>query len=131
VSLAAARALISAATQEAERRQLPVTVAVVDCEGNLKAFERLDHAALLTVDTAIGKAWTAACSTLSTKLFGELAAADPAMDRLSRQPKVVALGGGLPIADGDAVVGGVGVSGGTEADDMAIAQAAIDGLDGA
>jgi len=46
------------------------------------------------------------------------------------RPRVVTFGGGLPIFEGDDLIGAVGVSGGSEEEDIACAQAGIDAITG-
>jgi uncharacterized protein GlcG (DUF336 family) len=127
ISHEAARALIDAAVAKAEAIGLPVTVAVVDESGVLKAFQRMDGAALVSVQLAQDKAYTSVGFGLSSdgwydfiKEDGPLALGAPAgVDRL------VVFGGGYPVKDGGVVVGGIGVSGGHYTQDMEIAQAAL------
>ena len=60
VSAAAARQIIDAAVVEAEAMAAPITVAVVDESGVLKQFGRMDGAAMVSVQTALNKAYAAA-----------------------------------------------------------------------
>jgi uncharacterized protein GlcG (DUF336 family) len=122
-----ARRLVGAAEQEALALGHPISVAIVDESGVLKAFSRMDGAPLLTVQIAEDKAYTAAGFGLTTVDWGDMLASDaglaaaaaPGIDRL------VAIGGGMPIAVGGQVVGGIGISGGTPEQDAQVATAAL------
>ena len=122
-----ARAMIDAAERKAAEMGHPFVIAVVDESGVLKAFSRMDGAALLSVQIAQDKAYTAAGFGLSTdgwhdfvKDYPPLAmGAAPGIDRL------VVFGGGYPIKIGDAIVGAIGVSGGHYTQDMEVAQAGL------
>lgn len=73
VSSLCADALIAAAVEAAARYgTAAVSVAVVDGSGLLKAFRRADEAAVLTIDIAMDKAWTAASSGLPTHTWNGL-----------------------------------------------------------
>jgi uncharacterized protein GlcG (DUF336 family) len=77
ISRAAAVALIDACLAAAKDIGIKVSVAVTDVGGHLKAFERSDSAAFLTIDVAIDKAWTAASYGYPTHGWANLIASDP------------------------------------------------------
>jgi uncharacterized protein GlcG (DUF336 family) len=123
----AVRRLIDAAQEKAASIGMPCTIAICDAGGNLKGLSRMDGAALLSLQVAQDKAYTAVGFGISTHEFYEfikddapLSAGAPAgIDRL------VVFGGGYPIKVGDSVVGGLGVSGGHWSQDMEVAEAAL------
>lgn len=125
ITSAAARALIDAAPAKAAQDGKPMMIAVVDADGHLKAFERMDGARLLSPDIAVNKAWTAAAFGLATHGFGEFVANDEGIEQIRHTPRIVTFGGGYPLMDGDARIGGLGLSGGHYSEDMAIAEAAM------
>lgn len=104
-----------------------ITVAVVDRFGLLQVVMRDQYAGAHTIDTAIGKARTAA-SFRSGTLELERSISDGTIGEALREiPGAVILGGGLPIQSAGSLVGGIGVSGAPGGDlDEACAQ---DGLD--
>lgn len=111
--LARAHRLINAAHQRASEIGLPVCAAVVDAGGNLVAFERMSGSLLGSIEVAIGKAWSAAAFKMSTRQLGEAADGPlPGIDSINAG-KVVLFGGGIPLYDGEQLVGGLGISGGT------------------
>ncbi|MGH9001660.1 MAG: GlcG/HbpS family heme-binding protein [Acidimicrobiia bacterium] len=122
-----AHEVVAAAEAKAQQMGHPFVIAVVDESGVLKAFSRMDGAALLAVQVAQDKAYTAIGFGIPTDAWhdfikddGPLALGAPAeIDRL------VTFGGGYPIKSGDAVIGGIGVSGGHYTQDMDVAQAGL------
>ena len=104
-----------------------VNVAVVDVSGVLVAFLRMPGAPLHSIDIAIDKAYTAASFGLATsKWHGALQSHSEAVrEGIVLRPRFVAFGGGLPILEQGLRIGGIGVSGGTEHEDEAIAQAGL------
>jgi uncharacterized protein GlcG (DUF336 family) len=127
VSTELARAMIEAAEAKATEMGHPFVIAVVDESGVLKAFSRMDGAALLSVQIAQDKAYTAAGFGLPTDAWHDFVKDDPplAMGAATGIDRLVVFGGGYPIKIGDAVVGGIGVSGGHYSQDMEVAQAGL------
>nr|WP_175801643.1 heme-binding protein [Burkholderia anthina] len=125
--LAASRAA-QAAAEAAERLGVRVNVAVVDAAGLLAAFVRMPGAPLHSIDIAIDKAYTAASFGLSTGAWHDALAthSDAVRQGLVLRARFVAFGGGLPIVDDGALIGGIGVSGGSEAQDEQCAHAGLD-----
>ncbi|MGU7771885.1 GlcG/HbpS family heme-binding protein [Burkholderia sp. MR1-5-21] len=130
---AASRAA-QAAAEAAERLGVRVNVAIVDAAGLLAAFVRMPGAPLHSIDIAIDKAYTAASFGLPTGRWHDALAEHSAAVRqgLVLRARFVAFGGGLPIVEGGRLIGGIGVSGGSEAQDEACATAGLDaaGLSG-
>jgi uncharacterized protein GlcG (DUF336 family) len=122
-----ARAMIGAAERKAAEMGHPFVIAVVDESGVLKAFSRMDGAALLSVQIAQDKAYTAAGFGLSTDGWHDFVKDDPplAMGAAPGIDRLVVFGGGYPIKIGDAIVGAIGVSGGHYTQDMEVAQAGL------
>ena len=125
-----ARAMIDAAERKAAEMGHPFVIAVVDESGILKAFSRMDGAALLSVQIAQDKAYTAAGFGLSTDGWHDFVKNDPplAMGAAPGIDRLVVFGGGYPIKIGDAIVGAIGVSGGHYTQDMEVAQAGLSAL---
>lgn len=126
----AALSAVEAAVRHAEVLGVRVNVAVVDAAGLLVGFARMTGAPLHSIDIAIDKAYTAASFGLATGDWTEALASHSEAVRqgLVRRPRFVAFGGGLPIEDGGAHIGAIGVSGGSEAQDEAIARAGLQAL---
>jgi uncharacterized protein GlcG (DUF336 family) len=120
-----ARALIAAAQAEALRIGKPVTTCVVDAGGFIVALERMDGARPLTPSIAHAKAYTAAIMQRPALMLKDWADSQPGffaqVSRMGHQP-IVATHGGLTLKrGGGAVLGGIGISGGTGPEDEEIA----------
>ena len=123
----AAATAVRAAVQHADQLGIRINVAVVDAGGNLAAFLRMPGAFLHSIDIAIDKAYTAASFGLPTSAW-HAALQDHSVavrEGIVRRPRFVAFGGGLPIVEAGQRVGGIGVSGGSEEQDEACAQAGL------
>lgn len=123
----AAAALLTAALAAAAESGFEAAVAVTDNGGCLRAFERGDSALALTTDIAINKAYTAATSGRPTHVWQAIVA-DPSAAQLAHTPRLVAAAGGYPILANGALVGGLGIAGGSAQQDQAIAEQALRAL---
>lgn len=129
ISQSAADRLIEAATLKAQEIGVPMCIAVVDESGVTKAFRRMDGAALLSVDIAINKAYTAASFNIPTHGWFEFIKNDPPLlHGIVHTPRLVVFGGGYPIAEDGQTIGAIGVSGGHYHQDMQVAEAALAAL---
>ena len=124
ISLEAAQELLAEARRACAARGFAATIAITDSGGHLRAFERADSAPFLTVDVAIDKAWTAASFGMSTHQWNQYMA-EPAVAPLANHPRLMPVGGGMPIFHEGRLVGGIGISGGTSAQDHEAAEEAL------
>ena len=126
----AAAAAVAAAAHWADEAGLAVNIAVVDAGGNLAAFLRMPGAFLHSIDIAIDKAYTAAGFGLPTSAWTEaLATHSPAVQAgIPMRPRMVCFGGGLPLKHKGRVIGGIGVSGGSEHEDETCAKAGLSAI---
>jgi uncharacterized protein GlcG (DUF336 family) len=124
---------ISAAKSRATDLGISVNIAVLDAGGYLKAFTRMDRAILASIDVAIGKARTAVLlETTSEDAWDFCKPGGPAPGLERSNGGLVTFAGGIPIRDSNQrVIGAVGISGGTVAQDLAVAKAAIAAVDSA
>jgi len=129
LDLTTALRMIAAAHAEAHRRSIAVSVAVVDDGGHLIAFGRMDGAEIAGPVLAVDKAYTAVAHRIATSELAALAAPGGELFGLQANGggRYVIFGGGVPVFVDGVVVGGVGVSGASAADDEACAMAAIGG----
>ena len=127
VSLVVADALCRVALDEARRQGALVSVAVVDAGGHLVRFARMDGAEIAGPTLATDKAFTAVAHRISTAELTKLT--EPGGELYGLQSngsgRYVVFGGGVPLWSNDRVVGAVGVSGGSVAQDVACAEAAL------
>lgn len=106
-----------------------VNVAVVDVSGVLVAFLRMPGAPLHSIDIAIDKAYTAASFGVPTAQWLELIGDEEALRiGLPQRPRLVVFGGGLPIREAGVLIGGIGVSGGSAAQDEECARAGLSAI---
>jgi glc operon protein GlcG len=126
LSDAASRAMIDAAVAEANAICVPVTVVVVDESGVIKEMLRMDAAPLVSVQTAINKAYAAAAIGMAPDDFYAAIETDAAaVAEFGTRPGLALIAGGLPVIAESRVAGAVGVAGAmTGAEDRRIAQAA-------
>jgi uncharacterized protein GlcG (DUF336 family) len=123
-----AQALIAAALDEALSKNVAVSVAVVDSGGFLKAFGRADGAGAYTADVAIGKAYAVIFMGRSSAALRDLADARPHFFTAIRDlgmRTLIPSPGGLSAFDG-----ALGVSGGDPEQDVEIAVAAFEKVEG-
>jgi uncharacterized protein GlcG (DUF336 family) len=127
----AAAAAVQAAAHWADEAGIKVNIAVVDAGGNLAAFLRMPGAFLHSIEIAIDKAYTAAGFGLPTRAWTEaLAAHSPAVRAgIPMRPRMVCFGGGLPLRHEGRLIGGIGVSGGSEEEDETCARAGLSAID--
>jgi len=123
----AAYLAVGAAVQAAQVMGIRINVAVVDAGGNLVAFLRMPGAFLHSIDIAIDKAYTAASFGLPTSQWHAALQqhSEAVREGIVRRPRFVGFGGGLPIVEDGQRIGGIGVSGGSEDQDEACAQAGL------
>jgi len=127
ITSAFAQELLAAAEDQATADGKPMVIAIVDREGTLKAFSRMDGAPLLSVEIAQNKAYTAAAFGLATHAWFDFIKGDePLRLGIVHTERLVTFGGGFPIVVDGEVIGAIGVSGGHYTDDMKVAQAALD-----
>ncbi len=127
ISTELARRMIAAAEAKASEMGTPMVIAVCDESGVLKAFSRMDGAALLSVQIAQDKAYTSVGFGLPTDGWHEFIKDDPplAAGAVGGIERLVVFGGGYPIKLGDTIIGAIGVSGGHYSQDMEVAQAGL------
>jgi uncharacterized protein GlcG (DUF336 family) len=130
LDLADARRIIAAGERKATEIGIPYNIAVADSGGGLVAHVRMDGAWLGSVDIAINKAWTARAFDMSTEDISGITQSGQQGFGLNttNDSKVVIFGGGIPIKRDGVVIGAVGASGGSVADDIRVARAAVDGF---
>lgn len=122
--------MLAATREEAAAQGLAVCIAVADRHGDLLAFLRMDGAPTLSIELAQDKAWSVcAFAGLPTDAWWELLKEDPALFHgITKTPRLVVFGGGRPVLADGMLMGAVGVSGATAAQDTALAMVGADSL---
>lgn len=122
ISLELAKRVASAAEARANANGWPVVIAIFDSTGHLTLLHRLDQSNLGAVELAQRKAATSVRFRRPTKAYEDLVAGG-GMRLLSIAQEVIALEGGLPLLQNGTVIGAIGVSGVTSAEDGQVAAA--------
>lgn len=128
MNLDMAKKMIKAAIERAEEMNRLCSVAIVDDRGFLVAIHRMDRAPIPTVDIARDKAWSAATFRMPSSditKFGDASSPGFGFNTQNWNDRLTTISGGLPIKDGDDVIGGIGVSGGMPDEDVAVCEAAL------
>jgi glc operon protein GlcG len=123
ISMDRAQGLVKAAVDEANKRGWAMNVAVVDPNGDLIAFARMDGAQLASVPISQHKARVAARYRRPTRAF-EDAVQKFGFNYILTLDDVIASRGGIPLVEGGKLIGAVGCSGGTGSQDEATCTAA-------
>ena len=125
VNLADARRVIAAAEKKAAEIGQPMNIAVADAGGNLVAHVRMDGAWMGSIDISIKKAWTSRAFDIATQDLAEHSQSGGQFFGIhaSNGGKVMIFAGGIPLKKGGAVVGSIGVSGGSGEQAHAVAEA--------
>ena len=121
-----AQTAIAAGLAKAAELGVRATIAVLDAGAHLKAFMRMDGAVLGSIDIAQGKARTAALFGVTSEAVWDYCkpgAPAPGLERSNGG--LMTFPGGVPLTSADgALIGAVGVSGGSPEQDADIARAA-------
>ena len=123
MTLAKAEKLCDAVLEEASRMGVRAVVCVSDGAGNPKIVKVADDAYIASYDVAISKAFTVVALKMSTSKLSTLAQPGGELYgiQFTNGGRIVIFGGGDPLTDrGGRVIGGLGVSGGSEAQDAAL-----------
>ncbi|KAK2607042.1 hypothetical protein N8I77_005751 [Diaporthe amygdali] len=132
LTIAAAKAATTACEAKAAELGVPMNIAVVDSSTHLLSFTRMDGAKLTSVNIAIDKAFTAAGHRLPTSAYKDVVWPGGAAYGINgtNGGRFNVIGGGLPVKGlGDEVLGAVGCSTGTPAQDETVARAGVEAVE--
>lgn len=122
-----AQVLIAGARDKAREIGVPMCIAITDEGGNLVAFERMDGGKVTSITIAIDKSFTASGARKATHEYGD--ASQPGKPAFGIHSaiggRLMVVAGGLPVSVDGEVVGGIGISSGTPAQDLECAEAGI------
>jgi len=125
INLETARKLIAAVEAEAAKHKWKFAITVVDTNGDLIQFSRMDGAQLGSIGVSQGKARTAARFRRESRAFyNAFETGHPYVATLD--PTIVASPGGYPLIEGGKLVGAIGCSGGTGDQDAAACKVGAD-----
>ncbi len=122
ISLEDAKLLASKVEAKAKEMGVNAVVAIADDGGNLKLCECMDNSYLASRDIAINKAYTSVALKMSTKKLSTLAQPGQSLYGIQHTNggKIVIFGGGDTLECSGKILGGLGVSGGSEEQDTAL-----------
>lgn len=128
LNLKVAKKLISLVEAKADEMGVKAVVAVADRGGNTIAVECMDDSYIASYDIAVNKAFTCVALKMSTKKLSLLAQPGESLYgiQFTNNGRIVIFGGGEPLEVEGCVIGAVGVSGGSEEQDTALAMFAKD-----
>ncbi len=126
-SLAIARQMVEASERQATDIGIRIASCVVDRGGNTVLFARMDGTQLASSEIAAGKAYSALAWQRPTGDLWEIAQPGAGGFGINTiDHRFVLSAGGVPLFDGDEVVGAIGVSGGHADEDYQCAVAGAD-----
>jgi uncharacterized protein GlcG (DUF336 family) len=126
LTLAAVKQIAAAAEQEAVKNNWNVVITIVDDGGNTLFVERMDNAQLGSVDVSLQKARASVLFKRPTKALEEVVSGGRTV--MMSLKNLVPVEGGLPLLDGERIIGAIGVSGVTSPQDAQIARAGVEEL---
>ena len=122
ISLDMADAAINAALNEAKQRNWSMNIAVVDSGGNLVAFKRMDGAQLASITISEHKARASVKFRRETKVLENAIQANN-YHYMETLDDIIAARGGIPLIVGGKLIGAIGCSGGSGAQDEVVCKA--------
>jgi glc operon protein GlcG len=125
IGLEQAKQVMAAAEAEAKKRNWKMNIAVVDTNGELVQFERMEGAQIASGSISIGKARTAARFRRESRLFYNAYETGHSYPG-TLDPTLVASPGGFPLVENGKLIGAVGCSGGTGDQDATICKVGAD-----
>jgi uncharacterized protein GlcG (DUF336 family) len=128
ITLAVAKKAAEAAAAEAAKNNWALAIAVVSPSGDLVHFSKMDNTQYASIAIAIHKAKAAATFRRPTKAFQDLLMADKPVLPIMTLDGVIASEGGVPILVDGKIIGAIGTSGATGAQDGQAAMAGVAAL---
>ena len=128
ITLEAAKKMVAAGEAEAMKNGWNVAITIVGANGELILFHKLDETQPGSIAVSQGKARTSALFKRPTKAMEEMIAGGKTA--FLAVEGIVPIQGGLPVIADGKVIGAIGVSGVTSAQDEQVATAALAALDG-
>jgi len=136
ISLAEAKKMVAAAMAEAVKNKWQMVIVVADDHGTPIVLERMDGVQLGSVEIAGRKAKTSVLLRRPTKALEDAVMGNPGMTPpapprntlLTLFPDFLPIAGGLPLMNGDQIMGAMGCSGGTAAQDEQVCKAGVDAM---
>ncbi len=127
MTLSLAKKIIESVRKKASEIGVNAVVAVTDAGANPVAVECMDDSYIASFDIALNKAYTVVALKMPTKDLKSLASPGGSLYgiQFTNNNRIVIFGGGVPIKANGEIIGGLGVSGGTEEQDTFLADYAL------
>lgn len=129
MNLELAKRLLKIGAAEAKNMGKVCSIALVDENGWLVALHRMDGAPSPTAEIARDKAWTAAVFQMPSSdvsCYGDPRVPGSGFNLQNWNDRLTTIPGGLPIKDGDRLIGAIGCCGGTPEEDVFLCQKIIE-----
>jgi len=126
ITLELAKNIAAAAEKSAAANKWTMVITILDDGGNLILLQRMDDTQVGSVEVAIQKARSAIFFKRPTKVFEDAVAGG--RTAILKLPNALPVEGGVPITVEGKIIGAIGVSGGTSAQDGQVAQAGLEAL---
>lgn len=124
LSLEDATRISEAAEAKSKAEGWNMVIAVLDAGGHMISLRKMDGVQIGSIDVALGKAKTAVYFKRPTKVFEDMMKGEGGA-RIATLPNAVAIEGGLPIFKNGVIVGAIGISGASSAQDGIVAAAGL------
>jgi glc operon protein GlcG len=121
---------VAATIAEASKspRNWKLAIAVVDPNGELVYFHKMDQTQVASINIAIGKARTAARFRRASEVFANAMTTPAGLGLTTLDPGMVASIGGYPLVEGGKIVGAIGCSGATGPQDGVACKAGVEAI---
>lgn len=131
ITLELAKGLIEEAEKEAKNLGIAMVITIVDEGGNLVATHRMNDAWLASIEIAQNKAWTSVALKTSTENLANATVPQAELYGLNttNNGRIVVFGGGIPLVKEGKIIGAIGVSGSSVANDIQVAKAGVKALE--
>lgn len=117
--------MITAAISKALEIAVPMSIAILDESGRLKAFQQMDGALLISIETSQDKAYSGLSGLATDELYDYIKQTPETLLGMPHIPRLRPIGGGFPIKVDGEIIGAIGIGGGSADQDMVVAKAAL------
>jgi uncharacterized protein GlcG (DUF336 family) len=128
ITLEQAKKVMTGAEAEAKKNNWSMAIIILDSGGNIVMMQKMDGTQLGSVDVARDKAYSAVAFRRPTKAFEDAVSQGGPNIRLLRLTGASPIEGGVPIVADGKIIGSIGVSGASAAQDGQVAKAGVDNL---
>jgi uncharacterized protein GlcG (DUF336 family) len=129
MNLEVAKKLLQTGIENAKEMGKSYSIALVDENGWLVALHRMDGAPIPTAEIARDKAWTAAVfrrPSSEVPAYGDPRAPGFGLNAQNWNDRLTTIPGGLPMWEGDLMIGAIGACGATPEEDVSLCQKIIE-----